>query len=137
MITVLILSTILTVALGSSSLIISGTQIGRYQSKSIIAYYASEAGVERVLWETRKNGAQLDVCDTNVVLPDRVQVHFGANPADCVTSSDMSSYTYILPPASSYNLVIASTSPEVQIKSTGTYKDVVRTVEVVYNASGI
>ncbi len=68
--TLIILSGVLIVSLGASDLVTSGTKQGRTQAYSTKAYFAAEAGAERVLWEIRKNNfvflnASNQECQTN------------------------------------------------------------------------
>jgi hypothetical protein len=52
--TILILNSIILVALSASKLIVSGVKESGTQSKSTKAYFAAEAGAERMLYEYRK-----------------------------------------------------------------------------------
>lgn len=54
--TMFILSGMFLVAIGSSYLVTLGIKAGGIQAQSTKAYFVSESGVERLLWEVRKNG---------------------------------------------------------------------------------
>jgi len=54
--TMLILTGIFLAAMGMADIIITGIKMGGVQARSTQAYFASEAGVEKILWEYRKNG---------------------------------------------------------------------------------
>ncbi|MDD4900845.1 MAG: hypothetical protein PHS62_01880 [Patescibacteria group bacterium] len=51
----LILSSILIVTLGAADLVFAGIKMNRLSGYSSVAFFASEAGLERALWEARKN----------------------------------------------------------------------------------
>jgi Tfp pilus assembly protein PilX len=53
--TLLILSSILVVTLGASDIVMAGIKMNRQTGYSSIAFFASEAGLEKALWEARKN----------------------------------------------------------------------------------
>ena len=52
---ILILTTILTAALGSASLMMSGIIMSGNQSRSTQAYFAADAGIEESLWWARNS----------------------------------------------------------------------------------
>lgn len=54
---VLILSMLLIIGLGVSTLIISQIKMSAQTGQSVQAFYAAEAGAERCLYEVRKKGA--------------------------------------------------------------------------------
>lgn len=60
--TLLILTSILVVALGAASLVFSGIKMSGTQAVSTKAYFAAEAGAERILWEVRKNMFDISEC---------------------------------------------------------------------------
>ena len=55
MMTVLILSVVLTVTLSAADIVRNGLMMSNAQVNSTKAYFAAEAGAERILWEIRKN----------------------------------------------------------------------------------
>lgn len=55
LLTVLIMSSILTVALSLGSVVINGLKVSKDQANATQAYFAAEAGAEKFLWEVRKN----------------------------------------------------------------------------------
>jgi len=67
LLTLLILTSILVVALGVANLIVPGIRMSRTQEQSTKAFFAAEAGAERALWEVRKNSYSLPVSDTEDV----------------------------------------------------------------------
>lgn len=62
--TFLILVSILTATIGAASIMVAGIRMGGTQARSTKAYYAAEAGAERILWEIRKNSYDIasDCC---------------------------------------------------------------------------
>jgi type II secretory pathway component PulK len=68
--TVLILSSILVVVLGAANLIVPGIKMSRTQSQSTKAFFASESGVEKALWEVRKNSYSVPLVDIDNIFSD-------------------------------------------------------------------
>lgn len=54
--TILILNSIIIISLMAARLITAGVKMSGTQARSTKAYFASEAGAERVLWAFRKDG---------------------------------------------------------------------------------
>jgi hypothetical protein len=132
--TIMLLNSILIVALGASSLVNAGVLIGRAQGRSVVSFFAAEAGSERVLWEIRKNNSSLEECDTNVSAPNYKIVDFSEDPAICSDSVIPPSgpFLNLLAPPIQYYVKIATTSPNMKIQSIGSYLKVNRTVELMY-----
>lgn len=109
--TILILNSVIIVSLGAAKLIISGVKMSGTQARSTKAYFAGEAGAERVLWEFRKNG-----------------LYNGGLPGgDSVVFVDT-----LLPNKSSYK--VDYTNPgTVKFISTGSFIGVKRSVEVEFD----
>ena len=107
--TLMILTSILVVSLVTADLIRQGIKISGAQSNSTIAYFAAEAGMERALWEVRKNNYALPLEDTpNVfVVPN-------------------------LGNGSSYYVNYATSSPIVSFTSAGIYRGVRRSVKTSF-----
>jgi len=59
--TLLILSVILAIAFGVSSLILGGVKISQNAPKSLKAYYAAETGIEQSLYDARKGSGASDI----------------------------------------------------------------------------
>lgn len=53
--TILILNSIVIISLAAANLVMSGVKMSGTQARSTKAYFAGEAGAERVLYEFRKN----------------------------------------------------------------------------------
>lgn len=58
---ILVLTAILSIAMGVSSLMLVEMKISREIPKSLKAYYAAEAGVERSLYDERKGSGASDI----------------------------------------------------------------------------
>lgn len=106
--TIMMLAGILTVSLGAANLIVPGLVMSRVQNYSTKAYFAAEAGAERVLWEVRKN---------NYVVPD-------VNTANIFTGS--------LGNASAYDVDYATSSPIITMTANGIYSGSRRSIELQY-----
>ncbi|MEA3398277.1 MAG: pilus assembly PilX N-terminal domain-containing protein [Patescibacteria group bacterium] len=60
---VLMLSSIMVVTMSMAEIVRNNLRIGNDQKNSTKAYFAAEAGAEKVIWELRKNGGAL--CSSN------------------------------------------------------------------------
>ena len=114
LLTLFILSSILVVTLGAAGLVFAGITMNRLTGYSSLAFSASEAGLERALWEARKNGYALPDEDTNNILCPSA-------PALCVLAN-----------GSSYRLDYATSTPFVTFKSIGSFSGAKRLVESTY-----
>src|SRR5680860_1309976 len=66
--TLLILSSILVVALATSDLVMSGIKMSRNRIQSTKAFFAAETGIERLLWAVRKDSYPLlDLNQLNII----------------------------------------------------------------------
>jgi hypothetical protein len=114
LLTLLILSSILVVTLGAADLVMADIKMNRQTGYSGVAFFASEAGMERALWEARKNNyVLLNVNTDNILCP--------SDPALCTLSN-----------SSSYVLNYASSTPNVTFKSIGSFSGVKRSTESTY-----
>ena len=69
MLTLFILSAVMLIVIGGATTIASGLRMGRIQAYSTRAYFAAEAGAERLLYEVRKGSTFDDLTNpgqTNV-----------------------------------------------------------------------
>lgn len=112
LVTILILSSVMIVVLGASSLILSGIKMSGTQEKSTVAYFIAEAGIERFLYAKKIDSLACSVDD---------YVNFSADPPVCSaeTSESFNNGTYAVQFKASD-----------QIISTGEYQGVKRIVEV-------
>ncbi len=84
MITILILSSILTVALGTAAVLNRSLKIAKISSDSSVAYLAAESGAEQILWQARYNNSYEIDPITFTISGLSVEV----------TSSDTANYVY-------------------------------------------
>lgn len=106
--TLMILTSILTVALGAANVVMSGILMNRTQTFSTKAIYAAEAGAEKALYEVRKNNLYLDSDQLNI---------FGTT-----TLSNNSTFT----------VDYATSSPYIIITSNGLYSGARRSVQLSF-----
>lgn len=66
LLTILIMAALLSIALGVSKLGLEEIKLTRDISKSLIAYYTADAGVEAAIYEDRSNAAYLGETDFNL-----------------------------------------------------------------------
>jgi hypothetical protein len=109
LLTLFILSGILIITLGAADLVMAGIRMNRLTGYSSLAFFASESGMEKVLWEARKN--------TSFSLP-------GDSQEGLMTGS--------LDNGSSYAINYASSSPNIFFTSIGSYGGAKRSVESTY-----
>ncbi len=109
LLTLFILSGILIITLAAAELVLAGIKMNRLTGYSSLAYFASEAGLEKALFEVRKNSYLLPAADTTGVfnLPN-----LGNNSA--------------------YSVNYATSSPKVTFQSIGSYGGARRSVEATY-----
>ena len=107
--TLFILSGILVITLGAADLVLAGIRMNRLAGYSNLAFFASEAGLERVLWEARKNGYPLPDTNQNNIF-ENLNIGNG----------------------SAYLINYATSSPNVTFKSIGDYRGAKRSVESTY-----
>lgn len=109
LLTMFILTGILTVTLAVADLVMAGIKMNRLTGYSGIAFFASEAGLERALWEVRKN---------NYVLPE-------LDEDNVFNLSDLGN-------GSAYQVDYAISSPNVFFTSIGSYRGTKRSVQSSY-----
>ncbi len=100
----LILAAVLAIAFGISSLLLREIKLSKDVVSSLKAYYAAEAGIERKLYEIRKNNNFNDIA-----FPCSVELSNG----------------------SSYGVDVTTGNPT-RIKAYGCYKNTRRAVEISY-----
>lgn len=108
--TLMILASVLIVTLGAANLVTSGIVATRLEQSSTIAYYAAETGIEKVLWDVRKE---------LILLPDEAEKAVFASST--------------LENGSSYIVDFASSTLEISFTSVGTYKESSRSIQVNWN----
>lgn len=111
MLTLFILSGILIITLAAADLVLAGLKMNRLTGYSNLAFFAAEAGLERSLWESRKN--------SSFSLPDNDQTGLFAQS---------------LGNNSSYTVDYATSSPDVTFKSIGSYRGAKRSVASTYDS---
>ena len=108
LLTILVMTAFLSIALAVSRLSFNELRLSRDRSKSVIAYYAAESGVECQMYNDRtaEDPENLDIC-----------------PNICLD-----------PPTNSvcYQLNVSGRTPNRSIKSTGSYQDTIRAIELTY-----
>lgn len=104
---ILILGGFLLSVIMAANLVTQGLKMAGIQTDSTRAYFAAEAGAEKVLWEARKNGYSFPSEDTEDIFSDELDNGAGYR-VDYVASSS------------------------VIFRSIGGYNDTMRRVEVEY-----
>lgn len=103
LLTLLVMAAFLSIALGISKLSFGEIVLSKDQPKSVIAYYAAESGVECQMYSDRTE---------EITCPN----------------------TCLDPPTNSvcYQLNVSGATPNRSIKSFGSFKDIIRAVELTY-----
>ncbi|MDD3151073.1 MAG: hypothetical protein PHV68_09630 [Candidatus Gastranaerophilales bacterium] len=110
LLTLFILSGILVVTLVAADLVLAGIKMNRLTGYSNLAFFASEAGMERALWEARKN--------PSFSLPG--------------TSQDNIFQNLDIGNGSAYQVNYATSTPYITFTSIGNYHGAKRSVESTY-----
>lgn len=110
LLTLFILSGLLIITLAAADLVLTGLKMNNLTGYSNLAFFAAEAGLERSLWESRKNSFSL---------PNNNQTGLFAQS---------------LGNNSSYSVDYATSPPDVTFKSIGSYRGVKRSVASTYDA---
>lgn len=103
LLTLLITAAILVIALGVSRISIKEIKLTRDISKSVIAYYGADSGIERAVYDERVKGGAGDI-------------------SDCIDDQNQICYT----------VQVGGVSPNKTISSKGSYKDIRRAIEVSF-----
>ncbi|MBU4284974.1 hypothetical protein KKF60_00625 [Patescibacteria group bacterium] len=98
----LIISAVLSIAFGISELSLGEIKISRDAPKSLIAYYAADAGIECQMFADRLSK------------PNCSSACIDVNSKIC------------------YKITISGVSPKRTIKSSGIYQDIIRAIELTY-----
>lgn len=109
MLTLFILSAVMLIVIGGATTIASGLKMGRIQAYSTRAYFAAEAGAERVLYGVRKGSEFNDLNNT------------GRENVFATTTLSM---------GSEYIVNYDSFTPEIVFTSIGSYRGTQRSVEL-------
>jgi len=117
LLTLLILTSILAVAIGAAAIVSQGLVLNRTQKWSTVSYYAAEAGVEKSLWKN-SNGKISSSCADNQYL----------NLTPATATCQATPFLNILGNAS-YEVWYGSTTTETTFSSTGIYQGTNRRVE--------
>lgn len=123
--TMMVLTGILTISLSVASIVMSDIVMSRTQTHSTKAYFAAEAGAERILYLARKESfLSGSSCDDPIIC-----VNFATKK--CVSCDDTSAKND-LTNGSSYKVEYFFTALNVSIMSAGVYSGARRSVEIGY-----
>jgi len=137
--TMFILTGIFVISLAASRLVNNGLVLGKTQVNSTKAYFAAEAGAERILWKVRDINSDLDIetCGADKCFTFLVDNSVDSCNTDCEINPDpaTSNQTQLLSNNSFY-VIKYYTNPmftEVSFTSKGSFQDVARAVEVKFS----
>ena len=106
---------ILAVVLGLSALLVRQTVIVHQLSQSVVAFYAADTGIERILYAVRQEGYDVSACTPT---PCQTSYQSGSDPA----------FTN----GASYETYVQDTTSSTQLRSIGIYRQVRRAIEISY-----
>ena len=108
--TISILSGLLALALGISTLLVREIKLSQEIANSGIAYGAADTGIERFMYGINKEALEPTTCQ--------------CGSSNC--------YSATLSNNASYIVCTKQTTPPVQIKSTGTFRSTNRSIQITY-----
>lgn len=111
--TLIILTAILSIAFGVTNLIIGEIKISREVPRSLKAYYAAEAGIERSLYDVRRGGGASNI----------------GSPPSCSGGGAVC----LDDPEICYSVDVIATGNPTDIKAYGCYKGTRRAVDVSWS----
>lgn len=121
LLTVLILTSVLTITLVASEIIRSGVILSRSQADSTKAYFAAEAGAERILWEVRKGTFDFSSCLSECISFDSdPNGNINGCGVDCNTGLNI---IQTLSNKATYKIRYNYVDPDTTVKCYGKYPD--------------
>jgi Tfp pilus assembly protein PilX len=114
--TLLIMTGLLALALGITSLLVRELKLSQEIANSVVAYSAADAGMERFMYGINQESLDLTTCC--------------CEDAGCSGENTKNCYSTSLSNEASYLVCTKKTTPPIEIKSTGTYKGTNRTIQV-------
>jgi hypothetical protein len=127
----LILAGVLVVTLAAGEIVRTGLIMSRTQVHSTKAYYAAEAGAERILWEIRENGIFSGItCDNPGVFCFNIEKDGLIN--ECVDSGCTYFDKQELSNESFYQIEYEYNDPVTKLTCFGNFEEIRRVVELKY-----
>lgn len=124
--TLLILASIIAIVVVTNTIILNNLSMNISQVDAIKAFYAGEAGIERILWEVRKNSFDFTVPGSPCnVVKKKIKVSTGGcnSIGETITLAGNDS---------KFSLEYDYTTPTTTITSIGTYNKTSRNIEIKY-----
>lgn len=106
---------ILAVVLGLSALLVRQAVIVHQLSQSVLAFYAADTGIERLLYATRQEGYDVGTCT-----PTPCQTPYPGTSDPAFTNG------------ASYEDYVQDTTSSTELRSIGIYRQVRRALEISY-----
>jgi len=134
LLTLLILSSMLTIALGGANLIAQGINMNRIQMNSTQALFAADSGTERILFLSRKNEAFYGTNLTNCGIDPNFYLSFpAADTPVCQNNPNLATATVTLDSdGSTYKVKASSSASMYTFFTKGSYRGTNRTVEIFF-----
>jgi len=124
----LVMSSFLVVTLTMSDLVINGFRMDKTQLESTKAYFAAEAGAERILYEIRKKGF------ATTIGPCVNGDYIDYSPGNCDVNDccNVIEFLYPLSNSAEYKTVYSFNTPTTTFSNVGVFDNVQRKVEIKY-----
>ncbi|MFA6171137.1 MAG: hypothetical protein WCW77_05760 [Patescibacteria group bacterium] len=130
LVTLMILTAVLTACLGAAALVAQGIILHRTQKGSTSAFFASETGTEKILWEIRKNNFQFLRADGSGCQANDY-INFSADCFEDQTICCQAAQSLVLlSTGATFEVRSIATTPEYIIHSTGEYSGSKRMIEI-------
>lgn len=120
------MSSFFLITLTVSDIIRNGLKTSGSQLDSTKAYYAAEAGAERIIWEIRKNDFDVAAC---IALE---KIDFDAGPCDTNDCCTPAGRSYSLSNNATYTIQYDFSAPDTTLMCSGGFGDVERKVRLQY-----
>lgn len=108
----IIMILLLAIGLGISAILVGQLKMVKGMGNSVVAIYAADTGIERILYEIRKEDYDPSTC----------------KPTPCQTPFSGT----VLGGEATYTTYIQNIGPPIKIQSVGKYKEIKRAIEISY-----
>jgi hypothetical protein len=120
------MSSFFLITLTAADIARNGLKMSGSQLDSTKAYYAAEAGAEKMIWEIRKNGFNTAVCNPS---GEKIDFDIGSCNVDCCTPAGRS---YSLTNSATYTIEYKLDTPTTTLMCAGGFKDLERKIQLKY-----
>jgi hypothetical protein len=120
------MSSFFLITLTAADIVRNGIKMSGSQLDSTKAYYAAEAGAERIIWEMRENNFDTTSCNSG----DKID--FSAGACDSVNCCSLAGLSYSLSNNATYTIQYDFSAPDTILMCAGGFGDVERKIQLKY-----